>query len=492
MDMGKILSQRGAKLYFIGIKGTGMCALAELLHNSGLDISGSDKNEVFYTDGILKELDIPYHESFDPAHVPGDADLIVHSAAYSAENNPEMERALELGKPLFKYTDVLGAYSSLFYSSGIAGVHGKTTTAALTGIICEAAGLPARILAGSAVSAFAPPGKTAGRSTLILGDTYFAAETCEYRRHFLAFHPKVIVLTSVESDHQDYFPAYEDIREAFVEYIQKLPADGLLIYCADDRGACDTAQIIREKMPELAMLPYGFTANEDEGVHVKNYRVENERSCFSLSGFSGELKLRAPGRHLVLDAAAALVLCGELVKKEFGGWDQARQDRVRKALEAFSGSRRRSEILGEAGGILFMDDYGHHPTAVKATLKGLKEFYPGRRLVVSFMSHTYTRTAALLEDFAASLLPADLVMLHKIYGSAREVYHGGVNGKTLYERCVSLSGGVERVRYVEEPEDASAELEELLKPGDLFITMGAGDNWKLGRKLFDHYRGAAP
>jgi UDP-N-acetylmuramate--alanine ligase len=516
MDLGTLLA-RGGKVYFIGIKGTGMCALAELFHDSGLEVSGSDRPEVFYTDGILVRLGIPYHESFDPAHVPHDAHLAVHSAAYNVETNPEMAEALRLGIPLVKYTDALGAYSALFDSAGIAGVHGKTTTTAMAGALFRALGIPARVLAGSAVSAFG------GRSTLSLGNKYFAAETCEYRRHFLAFHPKRIVLTSVESDHQDYFSGYEDIRDAFLEYADKLPAGGILIYCADDAGAVEVADTIRRRRADLALVPYGFTASGP--FRIERYAVINERTCFTLATFPDtEFKLRVPGKHCAADAAAALALTAVLIGEERGsaatginaagaaaakvdvsgtaaagtaaapgsGWTAEQKRRAAEALEAFAGSRRRSEILGEAGGILFMDDYGHHPTAIKATLEGLKEFYPRRRLVVSFMSHTYTRTAALLDDFAASLLAADILFLHKIYGSARETYSGGVTGVVLFEKTRDLFADSHRgdcVSYVEEPEAADTELKRLLKPGDLFITMGAGDNWQLGKKLFAAYRG---
>ena len=470
-----------AKVYFIGIKGTGTCALAELFFHSGLSVSGSDTAEVFYTDAILKELGIPYHECFDAAHVPPDAALVIHSAAYNEKTNPEMAEALRLGIPLLKYTDALGAYSALFDSSGIAGVHGKTTTAAMTGVLFRAVGLPAKVLAGSAVSAFG------GRSTLSLGDTYFAAETCEYRRHFLAFHPRRVVLTSVESDHQDCFPQYSDIRDAFVEYVLKLPPGGELVYCAGDPGACEVTELVRQKRDDVLAVPYGFGARGD--FRVSSCEVSNERTRFCLEGFPGtEFKLRIPGRHCVLDAAAALALTGIHLKKEFAGecWTEERTRNAAQALEDFAGSRRRSEILGQARGVLFMDDYGHHPTAVCSTLKGLKEFYP-RRLVLSFMSHTFSRTAALLDDFAASMLPADVVFLHKIYASAREVYSGGVNGQSLFEKtreAFENKGRGGDVYYVEEPEDAVQELKSILRSGDLFITMGAGDNWRLGRKLF--------
>ncbi|GHU94712.1 UDP-N-acetylmuramate--L-alanine ligase [Spirochaetia bacterium] len=485
-----------------------MCALAELMHDSGIIVSGSDRPEVFYTDSILMELNIPYHESFEAKHIQQGLDLVIYSAAYSFETNPEMAEAQRLKLPILKYTDALGCYSLGFDSSGIAGVHGKTTTTAIAGSLIRGAGLPAQILVGSAVKGFND------RSTLNLGKKYFVAETCEYRRHFLSFHPRRIILTSVESDHQDYYPTYESIRDAFMEYGRLLSAGtsddagtsgeaspgtpseaspGELIYCADDPGACEVAAALEKEGRGIRFIPYGFTAAGS--YQIRSYEVSDERAVMRIAGFPGDLKLRIPGRHEALNAAAALALTSSLVRKEFGGgkngsggdgWNEERRENVRKALEDFRGSKRRSEIIGEERGILFMDDYGHHPTAINTTLAGLKEFYPKRRLILSFMSHTYTRTASLLDEFAASFEKADLVILHKIYGSAREEYHGGVTGKTLFEKTNSLRNNV---FYVDEPLEAADMLKGILKAGDLFVTMGAGDNWKLGKDLYEYYRG---
>jgi UDP-N-acetylmuramate--alanine ligase len=476
MDFKGLLDRKGAKVYFIGIKGTGMCALAELLHNSGLAVFGSDCNEVFYTDAILKELNIPYHESFEPEHIRPGTDLVIHSAAYTAETNCEIAETLKRGIPILKYTDALGAYSALFDSSGIAGVHGKTTTTAIAGTLLRGTGLPAQVLAGSAVSSFG------GRSTLTLGNKYFVAETCEYRRHFMSFHPRRIILTSVENDHQDFYPTYESIRDAFLDYIRLLPNGGELIYCADNPGASETAAVIAGEGRGIRLVPYGFSASGDFGI--RSFAVKDERIVITLKGFPGALRLRVPGRHNALNAAAALALTDSLVQAE-GGWNERQREEVREALESFRGSRRRSEIIGEADGILFIDDYGHHPSAIKTTLEGFREFYPQRRIVLSFMSHTYTRTAALLDQFAASFKAADLVVLHKIYSSAREQYRGGVDGKTLFAKARALHDGI---YYVDEPLDAVPLIQGILKSGDLFITMGAGDNWKLGRALLDRIR----
>ena len=468
----------GGSVYFVGIKGTGVCALAELMHNAGMKVSGSDTTEVFYTDAILKELNIPFYENFDEARIGKDIDMVIHSAAYSAGSNPELAQAEKLGIPVLKYTDALGAWSSRFDSTGICGVHGKTTTTAIAGALMRAADIPAQILTGSAAVDFG------GRSTLSLGTKYFIAETCEYRKHFLSFHPKQIILTAVESDHQDCFPDYESIRDAFVEYCRLLPAGGTLIYCADDPGAGEVAQIIERENRGITLVPYGFTAPGD--YRVLSYNVENERAVFSIAGFAAEFKMRIPGRHQALNTAAVLALAAILSKKEQISFPE-KIESVKTALENFKSTKRRSEIVGEANGIIFMDDYGHHPTAIKTTLAGIKSFYPSRRLIVSFMSHTYTRTSALLEEFSSAFEDADIIFLHKIYSSARENYSGGVNGETLYEKITANNG---EACYVEEPDGAFDMLCELLKPGDIFITMGAGNNWPLGEKLFARF--AAP
>jgi UDP-N-acetylmuramate--alanine ligase len=469
--------ETGSKVYGIGIKGTGLSALAELLHASGVVVSGSDTADVFYTDGILRSLAIPYFESFAPEHVPDDVDLVIHSAAYSAENNSEMAEVLRRGIPVMKYTDALGAWSARFESAGISGVHGKTTTTALAGVLVRAAGLPAQVLAGSAVSSFGD------RSTLNNGNAYFIAETCEYRNHFLAFHPKHIVITAVESDHQDFFPTYESIRDAFVEYALLLPEGGTLIYCADDRGASEVAELVRQKKRGIRFVPYGFRA--EGGYRLGEYRVEQGKAYFDVA--IGECReaftLRVPGKHNALNAAAALALLHTLSPGAFD--DPETLGRMKTGLDAFRGSKRRFEIIGERDDILFIDDYAHHPTAIAATIAGLREFFPERRIVLSFMPHTYSRTAALLDEFAAALAKADIIFLHKIYASARETEEYVPVGESLGEKLFEKVKASKKYHtfYVHDHADAASMARSVLKPGDLFVTMGAGDNWKLGKTV---------
>jgi len=481
----KDLLKQKSTVYLIGIKGTGVCALAELLHYAKCDVSGSDIPEEFYTDAILKKLKIPFYTDIDPSRINKDIDLVIHSAAYSAETNLELARAKELKIPVLKYTDALGEISKMYDSIGVCGVHGKTTTTAMCGVLMRAADLPAQVLAGSAVIDFN------GMSTISLGDKYFIAETCEYREHFLSFQPRRIILTSVESDHQDYFPTYISIRDAFVKYCRLLPEGGQLFYCADDQGATDVAHIIEKDERNIELIPYGFTAKGD--WQITSYRIDTGKensACayFTLAGISHEFELTIPGKHEALNAAVSLALTKELLKNENKQIDDALLN-IKNAIKNFKSTKRRSEIIGIENDIIFMDDYGHHPTAIKTTLEGIKSFYPKRRLIVSFMSHTFTRTSYLLDDFAKAFNDADMVFFHKIYASAREDYKGGVNGVTLFEKTQAIrkSSGSGETFYYEEYNDAFVSLCEILKSGDIFLTLGAGNNWPLGVKLLKHF-----
>jgi UDP-N-acetylmuramate--alanine ligase len=470
-------SLSGLRIHLVGAKGTGVAALAEILSSLGARLSGSDIADVFYTDDILSALGVAMNIGFEATNLPADAAIVIHSAAYPRDSNPELLEAARRGLPILSYPEAIGALSRRSISAGICGVHGKTTTTAFVGSLASALGLPATVLAGSAVASFG------GRCTVIHGDRFFVAETCEYRRHFLNFRPARIVLTSIESDHQDFYPTFEDIYRAFLDYLRLLPKAGELIYCADDPGAARAAAEIMAERADLKLTPYGETAEGD--YRLSNYHVGSGKATFCLAGFPRDFSLRVPGRHLALDAAAALALAISILRETQGSEAirPADLDAAVAALAVFSGSKRRSEVLGEAGGVLFMDDYGHHPTAVRDTISGIKEFWPERRLVVDFMSHTYSRTKALFSEFASSLDGADAVVMHGIYASAREKPDPEVTGRGLFEAARGRSKKDKPFFYYEGVLEGEVELVSFLKPGDLFLTMGAGDNWKLGEAL---------
>ncbi len=468
----KLPDLNGSVIYLVGIKGTGMTALAEILRFRGAIVTGSDVKEVFYTDNILHELGIPVVEGFNADNVPENARLLIYSAAYMPDSNPEILKAVSLGIDIMSYAEALGCISCESVAAGISGVHGKTTTAAITGTVFKQFELPFSALTGSAASNFG------GRSTIVKGNDIFIAETCEYKRNFLNFHPDYLVITSIEADHLDYYVDLEDILSAFVEYGCKLPKGGTLIYCCDDEGAKKAAGIIGVKRPDIRVIPYGFEA--DGPFQITKHQYFSGEQRFRIKKFGErDFVLKVPGKHNAVNSTAAAALLQRVLKHR--GVKDDPYEGLAAGFEEFSGTKRRSEIVGSACGILTMDDYGHHPSAIKTTLAGLRHFYPDRRIIVDFMSHTYSRTEALIDDFGKAFGSADIVILHKIYASARETA-GKISGKDLYDR---VSANHDTVYYHKEVMDSLDFISEILKPGDLFITMGAGDNWKLGLKLLE-------
>jgi UDP-N-acetylmuramate--alanine ligase len=464
------LFTKPCKVFMVGIKGTGMCALAEILVDRGYSVSGCDVKDRFYTDEILEKLPLTVHEGFQRMLADGDTDMVVYSAAYSREKTPVLRAFDEAGISMISYTEALGELSRLSVSAAVAGVHGKTTTTAIAGALAQAFSLDATVIVGSGVAGFN------GRSTYSGGTAALIAETCEYKRHFLLYSPRFLLVTGIELDHQDYYQDFDDIFSAFVAFAQKLPLSGRLVFCADDPGASRLAEVMAKNRPDIVSIPYGFTA--DGPFAVVNQSYTGGKNCFRLEGYEADFHLKIPGIHTVLDAAGALALVLLLAGEQ--GKPAGTED-IQRGFDGFAGTRRRSEIIGEAAGILIMDDYGHHPTAVKTTLKGLRQAYPGRRIIVDFMSHTYSRTAALLDDFAQAFGSADMVILNRIYASAREEFSGTITGEDLYKQTCRYH---EQVRYVPEPEDALPMLLDELKSGDLFVTMGAGDNFRLSHRLY--------
>ncbi len=490
----------GARLHFVGIKGTGMAALVEILTARGAVITGSDVSERFYTDEILEKRGIQARP-FSKDNIRDDTQCVIYSSAYSPEKNPDLAEAVRRGIPTLLYSEALGAVSAQSYACGICGVHGKTTTTGLTGTILKELDLPAQVLAGSIIASFGGSCTMTSASYRRSTDSIFVAETCEYQRHFMAFHPRKIILTAVESDHQDYYPTYEDIRNAFVDYCCLLPEGGDLIYCADDKGACETASLVAQKRPDIKRIPYGTEAAAagPDGYALSFGRVEGGKQYFSV-GTLGEFALCVPGRHNVKNAAAAIALCCRLLA-EYGKKPEDCVEALRRGLLNFKGGKRRSEIIARTQTpigqeLIIIDDYGHHPTAIGTTLAGYREFYKGHKIIVDFMSHTYTRTAALLDEFAASFSAADSVIINRIYGSAREDASASpVTGEILAARAAERHPAVcYRGDFAEAAEEVYRQISEPsgadYPDGYLFVTMGAGDNWKVGTLLQEKLAGS--
>ena len=482
---------KGFHIHCVGIKGTGVVALVEILHAHGAVITGSDVSERFYTDEILDKLKIKALP-FSSQNITDSVQLVIYSSAYNPDTNPDLAEAVKRGIPVLLYTQALGAFSKNAYSCGVCGVHGKTTTTGLCGSIFKKLDFPGAVLAGSIISSFGGCTYTSPVSAEVspLKRSFCIAETCEYQRHFMSFFPQKIILTSVESDHQDYYPTFKDIQRAFVDYICLLPQGGQLIFCADDSGALETAKIAFEKRPDIKMIPYGENADGD--YRLKFGRVEGGKQYFEVACL-GECAICVPGKHNVRNSAAAVALNCELLKT-YGKDLSSCKEKIKEGLLSFAGGRRRSEIVGRAKTplgqeVIFIDVYGHHPTAIKTTLEGFRNFYKGHKIIVDFMSHTYTRTAALLEEFASSFESADKVIINKIYASAREnASCAKVSGEILSEHAKKYH---KDVTYCGEFDEAAKTAFKMLSEpsgsdypdGYIFVTMGAGNNWQVGTKV---------
>ena len=451
-----------------------MAALAEILAARGASLSGADVAETFPTDRILDRIGLRPGVGFAADELPGGVDWVIHSAAYERNENPQLLAAAARGIPVSSYPEALGELSRTARSVAVSGVHGKTTTAALCGLLVRALRLPATVLTATGVPNFG------GGATVIGGAAYLVAETCEYRNHFANFQPSHVVITTVELEHVDAFPTHAALESAFVDFAGALPPGGSLLYCADAAGAAQVAASVAAGRPDLRLLPYGEAAAG--ALRVSDLRLAAGATRFRLGCLNEPVTLRVPGRHNVSNAAAAVGVAGILLAEEGRALGAAEQAAAVRALATYRGGKRRTEMIGECRGILVIDDYAHHPTELVTTLAGLRAFYPGRRIVVDFMSHTFSRTAALRDDFATAFGVADEVLLHPVYASAREGSRDTPEraGRALY---AAVADHHARVRWCATLEVASAYLAAHLRRGDLLVTMGAGDNWRVGEQV---------
>jgi len=421
------------KAYFIGIKGVGMTALAQVLKSYGIEVLGSDKEEKFFTDEVLRKIKVKIIERFDRKNVPSDVDLVIVSAAYYDESdrdqssNVEVKEAIKRNLPILTYAQVLGMIFDQKYGIAVSGTHGKSTTTAMLGVVLEQAGLDPTVIVGTRVLEWQSNARV-GRSK------YLIAEADEYRNSFSYYSPKVLVLTSLEYDHPDFFKTFDDYKDVFRKMVKKIPQDGFIVANAQDKTV---SEII--KRAQCPVIKYGPL----------------------------DLKLRFPGKHNQLNASAAM---------EVGLKLGLERERTEKSLANFKGTSRRFEIKGEKNGILFIDDYAHHPTEVKATLKAAKEFYKDKKIWAVFQPHTFTRTQALLDDFGRSFAYADYVIILDIYGSSREKI-GKVHAKDLVKEIKRHKK--DRVQYIATIGQAGKYLKEHVKTNQVVLTMGAGDVWRL-------------
>lgn len=447
------------RIHFVGIGGIGMSALAELLVARGHTVTGSDVRSSALTER-LRSLGVRVNLGHEAEAVHG-ADLVIATSA-AKPDNPELVEAARLGLRVVKRAELLGWLMGESYGLAVAGTHGKTTTTGMLAFILQRAGLNPTALIGGEPLDFPSHG-------LLGTGPYLVAEADEFDRSFLRLWPKVAAITSVEADHLDCYANLEEIVAAFREFASRVPADGLLVTSADD-------PVLRQMDVPAPRQSYGFASDADwrivECISVSPYGT---RFAFVTSaGARHECDLRLSGRHYAQNALAAIVAASHVGVEPASG---------ARLLAAFKGTRRRFELLGEAAGVVVIDDYGHHPTEVRATLRAARERHAGAIWCV-FQPHTVSRTEKLLNEFAAAFGDADHLLVLPIYHPAgREQEEQTVSSRDL----VALVRHPD-VRYVAALEEAAGLLETEAAAGDMVITMGAGDVDRVGKDLLSRLK----
>lgn len=459
--------ERYRVIHFVGIGGIGMSGIAEVLHNLGYEVTGSDLKDS-ETTRRLRSLGIKVYighqaENIDDAHV-----LVISSAV--SGNNPEVIEAKRRSIPVIPRAEMLAELARLKYSVLVAGAHGKTTTTSLISTIFAHGGLDPTVVIGGRL-------KATGSNARLGQGAFLVAEADESDGSFLKLSPTIGVVTNIDREHMDFFKTMDSLKEAFLSFMNKVPFYGTTIVCIENKH-------LRELLPSVhrRYITYGLT-------HEAHLYAENIRKGFMSVSFEavykgsniGVFELPVPGIHNILNSLAAIGVA-IILKMDL--------QVVKDALKGFSGIQRRLEFKGQFDGIQIFDDYGHHPAEIKATLKAVKEGLQasGResgRLLVLFQPHRYTRTRDLIDDFSVSFADADLLVVLDIYPAGESPLEG-VNSEKLVERIRDAGHG--DVVYKPDPVDALGHIVTNIKEGDIVLTLGAGNVWKMGDEILDRLK----
>jgi UDP-N-acetylmuramate--alanine ligase len=447
------------RVHFVGIGGAGMSGIAEVLHNLGYVVSGSDRGESAAT-RRLANLGVQVHKGHAAANV-ADADVLVVSSAI-APDNPELAAAHARRIPVVPRAEMLGELMRFRRGIAVAGTHGKTTTTSLVASVLAEAGLdPTFVIGGQLIAA--------GANARLGSGEFLVAEADESDGSFLLLNPVVAIVTNIDADHlENYGGDFGRVKKAFADFLHRLPFYGVAVLCVDDANVAELARDTARRTLTYAIDPASMDAVAD--VRASNVRQDGARMRFDLhlpGAATLPVTLNAPGLHNVRNALAAAAV----------GWQLGvAPETIAQALANFQGVGRRFQARGDiaidAGSVLLVDDYGHHPRELAAVFAAARGGWPQRRLVVAFQPHRYTRTRDLLDDFAAVLAQADVLVLTEVY-PAGEAPIAGADGRAL-ARTVRARGKADPV-FVEHPRELKNALPALLRDGDLLLVMGAGD-----------------
>jgi UDP-N-acetylmuramate--alanine ligase len=453
---------RPQHLHFTGIGGIGMSGIAEVLLNLGYQISGSDVRLSPITER-LAGMGARIYEGHAASNVTGARALVVSSAV--DDQNPELLEARRLQIPIIPRGELLAELMRLKYGIAVAGSHGKTTTTSMTATILNSAGLDPTVVVGGRV------GTMGGSNARVGHSDFLVVESDESDGSFLKLAPIVAVVTNIDREHLDHYPSLDAIRAAFIEFVNKVPFYGAAIVCLDDANVQSILPSIRRRT-----ITYGSSAQADvEATEIACGAFASDFRLRYRSTGLGRFHLPVPGRHNVLNATAAVVVAMEL---------EVKPDAIREGLATFQGVDRRLQTRGVEGGVTVIDDYGHHPTEIRATLDAVR-LCGYRRVHVLFQPHRYTRTFHLMEEFAGAFNQADNLFVMDIYAASEKPIEG-VTAESLVERIRQF--GHRGVEYVGSIGRGVTALANVARDGDAVLTLGAGNVWQAGDKLLEKLR----
>lgn len=461
-------------VHFVGIGGINMSGVAKILAKNGVLVTGSDVTASEATKE-LEALKIPIKIGHDAKNVPSECELLIYSSAVP-EENPERVEAKARGITQLTNFQFLGQWTAGKRTVLVTGTHGKSTTTAITGLLFEEAHQDPTVIVGSRVPGFPDGNVLFGSSDLVV------IEGDEYANHFLEFKPSAVIFNNIELDHTDLFPDLAAMMESFRKMLENIVDGGLVIANADDPNVQTLVGRVRGELIERGIRIQTFGFGSHANYQIVDYLVRQGEQTFGLRDEIGKtvrFRLRIPGRMNVMNAAAAASLCAST-----GLMLQNLTD----AIAAFPGIWRRFETIAERDGVLVISDYGHHPTAVAATLEAAKTFYQGRRVVLAFQPHHRNRTKHLFDAFVPSFDRADALLLVEIYDVAgREIVEDGdISSRDLQDAVVRRDAErhvVRSVEYAPNPEEALAVLKRWVRDGDVVIVMGAGDIYKIAKQI---------
>ncbi len=439
------------RVHMVGIGGSGMSGIAEILHNMGFKVTGSDIQE---NENVkrLRALGIKIEIGHRPENLSS-AQVVVISSAIR-EDNVEVQRAKQLGIPVIPRAEALAQLMRMKYSIAVAGTHGKTTTTSMIGFILAAAGYDPTIVVGGIPH-------QVGATAKMGSGKFMVAEADESDGSFLRLYPSAEVITNIEEDHLDFYPNIEAIKEAFLHFTENIPFFGFVVLNRDDPG-------IREIEGEIKRYKVGFSIREASEFQAKPLGRRGDFWAFEIRG--ERMRIRLPGIHNIYNASAAVALCATLGLP---------MRTIASALEEFRGVRRRIDYRGEAGGRKVYEDYAHHPTEIRAVMGSLREIHPDSRLVVVFQPHRYTRLAKMKEKLALSLSGADLVVVTEVYPAGEKPIEG-VSGKLLYDLLREVK---KEVLFCRKLDELPGLLREISSPGDVIALLGAGNITKYVERI---------